>query len=145
MNEQRPGSPGTSGIGSSGTGSSGARFEGSSSAAEPLTPSQDRQWATMAHFGAILGCVPAAVIYYVYRERGAFTEQESKEALNFTLPLTIAAVLFNLLTLIPFVGGFFALLAVATWVFVSVSGVVAGLEANRGRPYRYRFNLRLIK
>ncbi|GHD02086.1 DUF4870 domain-containing protein [Zhihengliuella salsuginis] len=121
-----------------------APFEGSSPAAEPLTPSQDRQWATMAHFGAILGCVPSAIIYYVYRDRGAFTEQEAKEAFNFTLPLTVIAIVCNLLTLLPFIGGIFAIIAVGIWVFVSVNGVVAGLEANRGRPYRYRINLRLI-
>ncbi|RZU61359.1 DUF4870 domain-containing protein [Zhihengliuella halotolerans] len=121
-----------------------AHFEGSSPAAEPLTPSQDRQWATMAHFGAILGCVPSAIIYYVYRDRGAFTSQEAKEAFNFTLPMTVAAIICNILTLLPAIGGFFAIIAVGIWVFVSVNGIIAGLEANRGRPYRYRINLRLI-
>ncbi|GAA3694672.1 DUF4870 domain-containing protein [Zhihengliuella alba] len=123
----------------------GAQFDGSSPAAERLTPTQDRQWATMAHFGAILGCIPSAVIYYVYRERGPFTAQEAREALNFTFPLTVVALICNLLTLIPVIGGFFAVIAVAVWVVLTVNGLVAGLEANRGRPYRYRFNLRLFK
>ncbi|MEE1621154.1 DUF4870 domain-containing protein [Zafaria sp. Z1313] len=123
----------------------GRRYEGSSPAPLPLTPSEDRQWATIAHFGAILGCIPSAVIYFVYRNRGPFAAQESKEALNFTFPPTVAAILANLLTLLPVVGGFFAVVAVAIWVFLTVSGVVAGIEVNRGRPYRYAFNLRLIK
>ncbi|MFB0834324.1 DUF4870 domain-containing protein [Arthrobacter halodurans] len=122
-----------------------ARFEGSSPAPLPLSPSEDRQWATIAHFGAILGFLPSAVIYYVYRARGPFTAQESKEALNFTLPLTAVAMLANLLTLVPVIGGFFAVIAVAIWVYLTVSGVVAGIEVNRGRPYRYPFNLRLVK
>ncbi len=120
------------------------RFEGSSSAPLPLTPSEDRQWATIAHFGGILGCIPSGIIYLVYRDRGAFTAQESKEALNFTLPLTVLALLSNMLMLIPVIGGIFAIIAVALWTYVTVSGVVAGIEVNRGRPYRYPFNLRLI-
>ncbi|WP_372699221.1 DUF4870 domain-containing protein [Arthrobacter sp. JSM 101049] len=120
------------------------RFEGSSSAPLPLTPSEDRQWATIAHFGGILGCIPSGIIYLVYRDRGPFTAQESKEALNFTLPLTVLALLSNLLMLIPVVGGVFAIVAVAIWVYVTVSGVVAGIEVNKGRPYRYPVNLRLI-
>ncbi|HXD28455.1 MAG TPA: DUF4870 domain-containing protein [Arthrobacter sp.] len=121
-----------------------SRFEGSSSAPLPLTPSEDRQWATIAHFGGILGCIPSGIIYLVYRDRGPFTAQESKEALNFTLPLTVLALLSNLLMLIPVIGGVFAIVAVAIWVYVTVSGVVAGIEVNRGRPYRYPVNLRLI-
>lgn len=120
------------------------RFEGSASAPLPLTPSEDRQWATIAHFGGILGCIPSGIIYLVYRDRGPFTAQESKEALNFTLPLTVLALLSNLLMLIPVIGGVFAIIAVAIWVYVTVSGVVAGIEVNRGRPYRYPINLRLI-
>lgn len=127
----------------SGSGDAG-RFEGSSPSPLPLTPSEDRQWATISHFGAILGCIPSAVIHVVYRDRGPFTAQESKEALNFTLPPTILAVLANLLSLIPFIGGFFAVVAVALWVYMTVSGVVAGIEVNRGRPYRYPVNLRLV-
>ncbi|GAA1358791.1 DUF4870 domain-containing protein [Arthrobacter rhombi] len=122
----------------------GGRFEGSSAAPLPLTPSEDRQWATIAHFGGILGCIPSGIIYLVYRDRGPFTAQESKEALNFTLPLTVLALLSNLLMLIPVIGGIFAIIAVAIWVYITVSGVVAGIEVNRGRPYRYPFNLRLI-
>ncbi|MGO2003663.1 MULTISPECIES: DUF4870 domain-containing protein [Micrococcaceae] len=120
------------------------RFEGSSSAPLPLTPSEDRQWATIAHFGGILGCIPSGIIYLVYRDRGAFTAQESKEALNFTLPLTVLALISNILMLIPVIGGVFAIIAVALWTYITVSGVVAGIEVNRGRPYRYPFNLRLI-
>ena len=121
------------------------RFEGSSDAPLPLTPSEDRQWATIAHFGAILGCVPSAIIYYVYRSRGPFTAQESKEALNFTFPLTVLAVVLNLLSLIPVIGWVFAVLVVAIWIFLTVSGVKAGINVNKSRPYRYPFNLRLFK
>lgn len=121
-----------------------ARFEASAQQPQPLTPTEDRQWATIAHFGAILGFVPSAIIHYVFRERGPFTAQESKEAFNFTLPPTILAIVANLLSMIPIIGWFFAVIALLLWLFLTVNGVIAGIEVNKGRPYRYRFNLRLI-
>ncbi len=121
-----------------------ARFEGSSAAALPLTPSEDRQWATIAHFGAVLGFVPSLVIYLVYKDRGPFTAQESREALNFTVPPTVAAIVANLLSVIPVIGGVFGVIAVAIWLGLTVWGVVAGIHCNRGQPYRYAFNLRLL-
>nr|WP_043845464.1 DUF4870 domain-containing protein [Arthrobacter crystallopoietes] len=121
------------------------QYQSAASSALPLTPSEDRQWATMAHFGGILGCLPSLVIYLIFKDRGPFTAQESKEALNFTLPPTIVAVIANLLILIPAVSGFFAVVAAAVWVFLTVFSVKAGIEVNRGRPYQYPLNLRLIR
>lgn len=121
------------------------QYQSASSTALPLTPSEDRQWATLAHFGGILGCIPSLVIYLIFKDRGPFTAQESKEALNFTLPLTVAAVIVNLLINIPAVNALFAVLAAAIWVFLTVYSVIAGIEVNRGRPYRYPLNLRLIR
>lgn len=109
-----------------------------------LTPQEDRQWAMLSHFGAFLGAVPSLVIFMVLRERGPFTAQESKEALNFTLPLTVVAIVANILALLPVIGAIFGMVAVLLWLFMTISGVVAGIEVNKGRPYRYPFNLRLI-
>ncbi|MEA5455325.1 DUF4870 domain-containing protein [Sinomonas sp. JGH33] len=112
---------------------------------EPFTSSEDRQWATIAHFGGILGCIPSLLVYLAFRNRGPFTAQESKEALNFTLPPTLAALALNLLALIPVVGSFFAVLATLVWLALAIMSVSAGIEVNRGQPFRYRYNLRWIK
>ncbi|GAA3056513.1 MULTISPECIES: DUF4870 domain-containing protein [Actinomycetes] len=120
------------------------RVEGSADAALPLTPSEDRRWATLSHFGGLMGCVPSLIIYLVFRDRGPFTAQESKEALNFTLPLTVVMLVCYVLALIPAIGWIFGLAAVFLWVVMTISGLVAGIECNKGRPYRYRMNLRLI-
>ena len=82
-------------------------YHGVPANALPLTANEDRQWATLAHFGGILGCVPSLLIYLIFKDRGPFTAQESKEALNVTLPPTIAAVVANLLVLLPVVGNIF--------------------------------------
>ena len=120
-------------------------YHGVPANALPLTASEDRQWATLAHFGGILGCVPSLLIYLIFKDRGPFTAQESKEALNFTLPPTIAAVLANLLVFIPVVGNLFAVLATVIWIAVTCFSVAAGIHVNRGQPHRYEFNLRWIK
>lgn len=116
----------------------------------PLTPSEDKQWAFLAHCGGILGCVPSFFIHKYVGPRGRFTLQESHEALNFTLPPTVLAMALNLLGwvfsfFIPVAGTLFFLLALLIWVFLTVFSVIAALRVNNGRPYRYKFNLRLLK
>lgn len=119
-------------------------YQGIPPVAAPLTASEDHQWATLAHFGGILGVFPSLAIYLVFRDRGPFTAQESKEALNFTLPPTLVAIVVNLLALIGGVASLFAVLAAIIWVAVTVWSVIAGVKVNRGQPYRYKYNLRLI-
>ena len=51
---------------------------------------------------------------------------------------------FIALSFIPDLGWVFSLLGVATWLFMTISGVFAGAQANKGRPYLYRLNLRLF-
>lgn len=110
-----------------------------------LTREEDVRWAMISHFGAVAGCIPALIIYLVFRERGPFTAQESKEALNFTLPLTVLmAVLFGL-AFVPVTDTWAGLGLVVVWASMAVSGLIGGSECNKGRPYRYPVNLRLIR
>lgn len=121
------------------------QFAAAPANALPLTAAEDRQFAFLAHCGGILGFLPSLIIYLIFKNRGPFTSQEAKEALNFTLPPTVLAVVANILALtIPAVGGIFALVAVLVWVFLVVSSLIAAIVVNRGNPYRYPLNLRLI-
>ena len=121
------------------------RLKGAEAAAPMLTREEDTRWATLSHFGAVAGCLPALVIYLVYRDRGPFTAQESKEALNFTLPLTVIVLVFYGLAFVPAIAAFAGLGGVFVWAFMAISGLVGGSECNKGRPYRYPLNLRLIQ
>ncbi|MDJ0358392.1 DUF4870 domain-containing protein [Paenarthrobacter sp. PH39-S1] len=126
-----------------------AQYEAVPASAPALTPVEDRQWAFMAHCGGILGFIPSLIIYLVFRERGPFTAQESKEALNFTVPPTIVAAVANIMAVLlagvaPLAGTVFAFLAVAIWIFLTVYSVIAAVQVNRGQPYRYLWSLRLI-
>ncbi|YCQ18763.1 DUF4870 domain-containing protein (plasmid) [Arthrobacter sp. Z1-15] len=120
-------------------------FEGAPAIALPLTATEDRQFATLAHFGGVLGCVPALLIYSIYKDRGPFTAQESKEALNFMLPPTILGFVTWLLALVPGVGALFAILSAIGWITLTLVSVRAGIRVNRGQPHRYRFNLRPLR
>lgn len=123
---------------------SDSQFEGTHATAGNLSVSEDRNIATLAHFSGVLGCVPSAVIYYLYKGRGPFTQQESREALNFTLLPTIVLVVSFALCTVPDVGGFFGMLAALIWAYLAVMSLVGGIKVNKGNPYLYPMNTRLF-
>ncbi|MCJ8503427.1 DUF4870 domain-containing protein [Kocuria flava] len=118
-------------------------FEGLSAVAQPLTVAEDRQWATLAHFGGVAGFLPSLLIHRAFRGRGRFTEQESLEAMNFTLLPSLVVVAGALLAPVPFVGWLFALAAAAAWLLLAIGSLAGGIQVNRGEPYVYRYNTRL--
>jgi uncharacterized protein len=121
------------------------------SAAAPLSESEDRQWASFAHLGGILGFLPSLIIWLIFKDRGAFTNSEAKEALNFQITAAIAyfalLILTTILSVVTF--GIFGLLApllyLALWAAVIVFSILGFLKAKDGFPYRYPVALRLIK
>ena len=119
--------------------------------AAPLSESEDRQWASFAHLGGILGFLPSLIIWLVFKDRGAFTNNEAKEALNFQITAAIASVALVILSTILTVvtlGLFIAispLLYLALWAAVIVFSILGFLKAKDGIPYRYPVALRLIK
>lgn len=115
----------------------------------PLTPDQDKMWASLAHLGGILSFVPSLIIWLVFKDRGRFTAGEAKEALNFQITLLIGYLAINvvstILGLITF--GLLAGLGSLNWVLWLVGAIFSVLgfiSARDGRPYRYPFALRLI-
>ena len=118
-------------------------FESVSPVAQPLAVDQDRQWATLAHLGGVVGALPSYLIHRVFKDRGPFTAQESREALNHTLLPTLVVLAGILLSLVPVVGGVFSVVAAVAWVYLAVTSVRAGIKVNRGEPHQYRFTTRL--
>ena len=84
----------------------------SAPAAAPLTPEQDIQWGSFAHLGGVLGFLPSLIIWLVFKDRGAFTNTEAKEALNFQITL-IFGYLISAILLVVFIG---AILWWAVWI-----------------------------
>ena len=122
----------------------GPAFESIPAQAEPLDITQDRQWATLAHLGGVVGALPSFLIFRAVGNRGPFTRQESREALNFALLPTLIILASIALSLIPVIGWVFAVIAALTWIALAVQSVVAGIKVNQGEPYQYRGNTRLF-
>ena len=111
-------------------------------AAAPLSPSDERMWATLAHVGPILvGFLAPLIIWLVFRERSRFVDDQGKEALNFQIFLAIVYVV-GVITAALVIGIFILL---AAWLLAIVFGIQGAIAANRGELYRYPFNWRVIK
>ena len=128
--------------------------------AAPLTPAEDKQWASFAHFGGILGLLPSLIIFLVFKDRGALTRQESKEALNWQITWIAGFIVLNIISTIvtvavvatdPFGAGallvstVFGFLVFAVYALNLVLSIIGGVKVNGGGAYRYPFAIRLIK
>ena len=109
--------------------------------AAPLTEAEDRQWASFAHLGGILGFLPSLIIWLIFKDRGSFTNNEAKEALNFQITVVAAYIVGWILSVI--VVGF--LITIAAAIISIILSVVAFTKAKDGIAYRYPFAIRLIK
>lgn len=108
---------------------------------QPMSPSDEKLWATLIHIGGILfGFLPALIGYIILRDRGPFIRAHSATALNFQLTMLLAYAV-GVVTLVIIIG-LFVLLAV--WVAVIVFGIVAALAANRGQAYTYPLSIRFV-
>ena len=119
--------------------------------AAPLSEAEDRQWASFAHLGGILSFLPSLIIWLVFKDRGAFTNVEAKEALNFQITVAIAYVAIFIINaiLIAVTLGFWGFIAwifpLAIWVLSLIFCIQGFIKAKDGQHYRYPFALRLIK
>ena len=107
----------------------------------PLTETDDRQWASFAHLGGIIGFLPSLIIWLIFKDRGSFSNTEGKEALNFQITLAIAEFIGYILTAV--IIGF--LIVPAVYIVRLIFSIIAFTKAKDGVSYRYPFALRLIK
>ncbi len=119
-------------------------------AAAPLTEAEDRQWASFAHLGGILGFLPSLIIWLIFKDRGRFTAVEAKEALNFQITLLIGYVAINILSAVLAavtfgIGGLLSFLVLVLWILGLIFSILGFNQAKDGQHYRYPSNLRLIK
>lgn len=115
--------------------------QGASTSGAALSESEDRQWASFAHLGGIIGLLPSLIIYLVFKDRGSFTRHESKEALNFQITAIGAEIVAIILIAV--------LIGFLVWPAVVIAriafSVLAFLKAKDGVAYRYPVAIRLVK
>ena len=130
--------------------------------AGPLSEAEDKQWAGFAHLGGILFILPALIIFLVFKDRGAKTKVEAKEALNWQITFAIlwivAQILVAIITAIAVgaaiatgayavggITGILWLLPGAVWVVNVIFSILGFVKVNAGGSYRYPFAFRFIK
>jgi len=108
---------------------------------QPLSPSDEKLWATLIHIGGILfGFLPSLIGYLVLKDRGPFIRAHSATALNFQLTLIIAYAVGTVTSLL-LIG---LLVLLAAWVASIVLGIVAAMAANRGEAYTYPLSIKFV-
>lgn len=118
--------------------------------AAPLSQSDDKLWASLAHFGGILNFIPPLIIWLVLKDRGSLTNQEAKESLNFQITLAIGWIAYSIISVIlafiPVVGW---IIGTILWLLLLacqiVFPIIGGVKVNGGGTYRYPFAIRFIK
>lgn len=135
--------------------------------AAPLTEAEDKQWAGLSHLLGILGWLPSLIIFLVFKDRGAKTRVESKEALNFQITAIagfivlsiVFSIIAGIITAASFAGGSYSaataglgvasLLTALPWLLyvaaIVIFSIVGFTKVNAGGSYRYPFAIRLIK
>jgi uncharacterized Tic20 family protein len=108
---------------------------------QPLSPSDEKLWATIVHLGGIFfHFLPALIGYFVLRERGPFIREHSRAALNFQLTVLLGYIvgLFTLWIVVGFV------IVITVAVLNIVFSILAAIAANRGERYTYPLALKLV-
>jgi uncharacterized Tic20 family protein len=108
---------------------------------QPLSPSDEKLWATLVHVGGILfGFLPAVIGYIVLKDRGPFVRAHTATALNFQLTLVIAYIVGFVTSLL----GIGLLILLAAGVLSLVFSILAAVAANQGQYYTYPLSIKFV-
>ena len=89
-------------------------------------------------FGSILGPL---ILWMIKKDEFPFVNEQGKEAINFQISVAIYSVISAILIFIV-IG---IVLLVAIQIFWLVLTIVAAINANDGKPYRYPLTIRFIQ
>lgn len=106
-----------------------------------MEQAKDTSLAVVAHIlGLLTGFLGPLVMYLVYKDSD-YNKDQITEALNFQLTILIALIISTVLMLVLI--GF--LLAIAVAIFDFIFCIIAAVESNKGKEYRYPFAIRFLK
>ena len=109
---------------------------------QPLSPNDEKLYATLTHVGGIFfSVIPALIVFLVFKDRGPFIRAHSLTALNFQLTMLIAAAIGSMLTIVGI--GFLVLGAVS--IAILVFSIIAAVAANNGQFYSYPLTIPFVK
>ncbi len=117
----------------------------------------DKTWALIAHFGGAvamfvsggtLGWVPPLIALLARGQQSPTVRAHAVSALNFQLLWSIIGVAGYILGtcgLVIIVGGVLYLASFAAWAIGTIFGIIAGIKANEGTPYKYPMTANMVK
>jgi uncharacterized Tic20 family protein len=120
--------------------------------AQPLSESDDKLWASLAHFGGVLWILPSLLIFLILKDRGPKVRVEAKEALNWQITFLIIWIVWliisGILSVALILTGLFwlpSLLNFVVWAVNALFSILGGIKVNGGGSYRYPVAFRFIK
>ncbi|WP_327636493.1 DUF4870 domain-containing protein [Kribbella sp. NBC_00482] len=119
----------------------------------PLSGSEERTWALVAHIGVLvaawlaMGFLCPLVVWLMFRDRSDFVRRHAVESLNFQISLLIYSAVSAVLIFITF--GLGVLIVVPLVVIGAIAALVviilATVAASGGSDYRYPLTIRFIR
>jgi uncharacterized Tic20 family protein len=121
--------------------------------AAPLSPDDDKLWASLCHFGNILSVLAPLIIWLVFKDRGVRVLHEGREAVNWGINVAGVMIagtfLTSILGFIPVLGwilaGLIWLAMLAVGVLNLIFAIMGGVKVSNGGTYLYPINIRWIK
>ena len=109
---------------------------------------EERNWAMLCHLSSfagfvvpILGSIGGPLVAWLMKkDQWPLVNDQGKEALNFQLSIMLYGVISFVLVFV--IVGIFLILAVVIFDFVMV--IIAAVEAQKGRAYRYPLCIRFV-
>ena len=110
----------------------------------------EKMWGMFCHLAALAGFigVPFAnvlgplIVWLIKKDDMPFVNDQGRESLNFQISMAIYALICLPLVCL---GGLGIILAAAVGVFDLVMVIIASIESNKGKSYRYPLCIRLVK
>jgi uncharacterized Tic20 family protein len=108
---------------------------------DELPPSEDRNFAVIAHLlGILISFLGPLIIWVIKKDDSTYVDDQAREALNFQVTVFIAQAISGMLTMVGIGCILLPLILVANVILC----IVAAVAASRGDWYRYPMTLRLI-
>ncbi|WNW12716.1 DUF4870 domain-containing protein [Pseudomonas sp. DTU_2021_1001937_2_SI_NGA_ILE_001] len=109
---------------------------------------QSRQWAMFCHLAAFAGLfvpfgnlIGPLILWQLKKESDPFVDAQGKEALNFQITVSIAAVICFMLVFVVIGIPLLMLIGIGALVLI----IIAAVKASDGLDYRYPFTWRPLK
>lgn len=110
--------------------------------------SKSRKWGMFCHLSALIGfiipfgsIIAPLIIWQMKKDVSLFVDEQGKESINFQISMAIWMIISWVLVFL-YIGfillGFFALLEI-------ICVIMAGVQANEGKSFRYPLTIRFIK